>query len=245
MFNSEEIKKSILNGRGGYSTPPNLIFEVMKHVSVEARFIWMYLFSKKDSWLREEFSRNNVCRNLGITRMIVTRSLVELEGFDMLKVNRQKQRWSVEIWPMHLWIRSAIGAQPQNRSISGPVRDKNGRFMRLVRERTGAGPYADRLIAGNRSAYGPHIRSQDLKNLGPNQTPPDPPSERCPNGQDQENPGDKGGPSGTFSPAALARLEADRIHAEATAKFQTDRDSQKSKKKNLVGTMGTANSMPR
>jgi DNA-binding MarR family transcriptional regulator len=108
-INKEHLNK-YLKHRGSYAMIPNEIWEI-KELDVYDKTIWSYLCSKKPEW---SSSRNNIARNLDLSKDKVSSSIKKLIDYNMLELYEgSNKRWCFLIVTPNHWTLLSATSGPQ------------------------------------------------------------------------------------------------------------------------------------
>lgn len=89
--------------RGQFSIVPNEIHSRNLNIKYSCRMVWIYLLSQGSTW---ECSRNNISKNIGLSKDKVSEFLKALEKRKMISISVEgpSNKWHVEIYPPSEWI---------------------------------------------------------------------------------------------------------------------------------------------
>lgn len=100
-----------MTGRGQFAIVPNELWNLQ--LDVYCKSLWAYLISMPSNW---DSSRNNIARNLGISKDKTSETLKILEGHNMLRIEVAGDgAWNIDILPPEEWV-----GPDQKQSRPGP-----------------------------------------------------------------------------------------------------------------------------
>lgn len=111
MSIQKENFNKYIQHRGGYATIPNELWE-LKELDVYDKVIWAYVCSKKPDW---SSSRNNIARNLNLSKDKVSDSVKKLVGLNMIEIYEgQNKSWCFIMVTPNIWSTSSTASGPQH-----------------------------------------------------------------------------------------------------------------------------------